>query len=426
LTAAIFFLSASLSWAGEYDLEIPEAKKNPWELGGKLEFGYIFHQLDQESAAYRLKTFNEDERDQLSEWRTLLEWQGGYRRESFRFFLSAHHEYDQTDWGEEWTHRVYQGYFSITPSPRLTVDIGKKTFLWGKGYAWNPAGFINRPKDPDDPELSLEGFTAFSFDYIKSYAGGGLTTVAVTPVILPVFNWENTSLGESGEVNYAVKLYFLIYDTDIDLIYYGGPSQPDSYGVDFSTNLKENLEFHGELAWQKGVRRVVLDSSGRMSVSEEDQTGFLLGVRYLTASETTFIIEYYRNGAGYDRGEIEDFFAYQEAVYSRFLAGRDPSVMTNLVNRTRAYYAQKNFGRDYFYFKLSQKEPGGILYFTPWAAVIMNLQDFSFSLSPGLTYLPSANVEFAFKIIAPIGPPGTEFAEKQDDLRSEFLIRYYF
>ena len=27
---------------------------------------------------------------------------------------------------------------------------------WGKGYAWNPVNFIDRPKDPYDPDLPIE------------------------------------------------------------------------------------------------------------------------------------------------------------------------------------------------------------------------------------------------------------------------------
>ena len=44
----------------------------------------------------------------------------------------------------------------------------------------------------------------------------------------------------------------------------------------------------------------------RATVSEQDQLSYLLAIRYLTAVETTFIVEDYHNGAGYD------FFAYQD------------------------------------------------------------------------------------------------------------------
>jgi hypothetical protein len=32
------------------------------------------------------------------------------------------------------------------------LDAGKKVVKWGKGYAWNPVAFVDRPKNPEDPE----------------------------------------------------------------------------------------------------------------------------------------------------------------------------------------------------------------------------------------------------------------------------------
>ncbi|MDX2440743.1 MAG: hypothetical protein QNK40_09350 [Desulfobacterales bacterium] len=34
-------------------------------------------------------------------------------------------------------------------------------------YAWDPVGFINRRKDPNDPEEALEGYITGEIDLIK-------------------------------------------------------------------------------------------------------------------------------------------------------------------------------------------------------------------------------------------------------------------
>lgn len=81
---------------------------------------------------------------------------------------------------------------SLTPTPHLTVDAGKKLMLWGKGYAWNPVGFINPPKDPDDPALNLEGNTILGVDLIKSLATGGLTNFGLTAMLLP--GWQTNNI----------------------------------------------------------------------------------------------------------------------------------------------------------------------------------------------------------------------------------------
>lgn len=423
---------ALLAWAGparagEYDFAIPEAKKKAYTLGGRLELRYASHWFNQDSSRYRLNYYQDDPGPQSNEWRPQMELKGSYSKGKVQFHFLSHHEYHEAYQDGEWLNRLYQGYVSIKPSANFTIEAGKKSYLWGKGYAWNPAGFINRQKDPDDPELNLEGYTVLGLDYIKSFSKGSLNNLALTALLLPVLDgWENTALGQSGDINYALKLYLLWHDTDLDFIYFGGPNQADSYGFDFAKNLAENFELHGEIGFKKDVRRVVLDSQGKSTVSREDQLSYMLGVRYLNAYDTTFIAEYYHNGAGYDRGELDDFFAYQESAWRQWLASGDATVMERADLATRPYYQQRNFGQDYFYLKISQKEPFGILYFTPWMAVIVNLQDYSFNLQPGMTYIPITNLELNFRVAIPMGPGGTEFGEKPDAVRPEMWIRYYF
>ena len=118
------------------------------------------HHLNDQSSRYRLNYYKDDPGSYTEEWRPQLELRGGYSKGIAQIHILTHHEYDETYQGGEWENRIYEGYVSLKPSANVTLEAGKKSFLWGKGYAWNPAGFINRPKDPDDPELNLEGFTA--------------------------------------------------------------------------------------------------------------------------------------------------------------------------------------------------------------------------------------------------------------------------
>ena len=54
--------------------------------------------------------------------------------------------------------------------------------------------FIDRPKDPDDPEVGMEGIFALSADYTKSF-DGPLKTLSFTPVLLPVYDQSTPSSG---------------------------------------------------------------------------------------------------------------------------------------------------------------------------------------------------------------------------------------
>ena len=58
----------------------------------------------------------------------------------------------------------------------------------------------------------------------------------------------NEDFAQTNGLNFAGRLYFLLYDTDIDLIWLTGESRTDRFGMDFSRNITTNLEIHGECA----------------------------------------------------------------------------------------------------------------------------------------------------------------------------------
>ena len=424
---AMLVSSATAIDAGEYDFAIPEAEKKPYEFGGRLEGRYIYHRLDEDSAGYRLNYHGNDPGSEIHEWRALLELAGSYGLGALQANLLTHHEFARDYENDEWNNDIYECYASCTPSSRLTLDAGKKRILWGKGYAWNPAGFLNRPKDPDDPALNLEGRVFLGIDLIRSFGDGPLSNAGLTALLLPVIDdLANEELGEEGDLNVAFKLYLLWHDTDLDFIYFDGPEQPRSFGFDFAVNIAENFEMHGELAYREDVPKTVVESDGAAIQTKEDQLGCLFGVRYLNAMDTTFIAEYYHNGAGYGQSELEDFYSFQKQAFEQWQATGDSSAMLRAERIARPYYRQGNFGEDYFYLKISQKEPFDILYFTPWVATVVNLRDFSFNVQPGFTWTTITNLELTFRVAIPAGPGDSEFGEKPDALRTEIWGRYYF
>ncbi|MGV8073807.1 MAG: hypothetical protein AB2L11_04510 [Syntrophobacteraceae bacterium] len=423
----MLIFAGATAHAGEYDFTIPEAEKKPYEFGGRLEIRYIYHRLDEDAARYKLNYYEDNPGTDTHERRQLVELFGSYRIGFVQANLLTHHEYTAAYETDDWSNDIYEGYVSLTPTAHLTLDVGKKRVLWGKGYAWNPAGFLNRPKDPDDPALNLEGRTFLGLDLIKSFSGGNLSNIGLTAMLLPIIDdWANEELGEDGGLNTGLKLYLLWYDTDLDFIYFNGPQQPRGLGFDFAKNLAENFEIHGELAFQEDVPHIVINSAGTARQTREDQLSCLLGLRYLNTFDTTFIIEYYHNGAGYSRNELDDFYIYLETAFNQWQATGNSSLMQHAGQITRPYYQLRNYGEDYFYLKISQKEPFDILYFNPWVAAVVNLQDFSFNLQPGMTWTPVTNLELNLRVGIPIGASKTEFGEKPDALRPEIWMRYYF
>ena len=296
---------------------------------------------------------------------------------------------------------------------------------WGKGYAWNPVAFIDRPKDPNDPELALEGHMVLSIDYIKSFSGR-LRTLTFTPFLLPVYDHINSTFGKKNRLNFGGKVYFLFYDTDIDLMFLSGGSVPARYGIDFSRNMASNFEIHGEFAYIPDYRKKVIDQNAGVTEENYASTSYLLGIRYLTRTNMTFIFEYFRNGNGYTYSEMGNFYFLIEQAYQSYLLTGDGNQLNFLAGAASQAYRTFAPMQNYLYLRISQKEPWDILYFISSFTSIFNLTDKSFSLTPELLYNPITDLELRAKITVLLGKGGSEFGEKQNDFRLEFRGRYYF
>ena len=80
----------------------------------------------------------------------------------------------------------------------------------------------------------------------------------------------------------------------------------------------------------------------------------------------------------------------------------------------------------YLYLRVSQKEPFDILYFTPSAFTLVNLDDHSYSVVGELLYTGFGQFELRFRAAANRGEPLTEFGEKPVEARYELRARWYF
>lgn len=415
----------SVSFAEEYKLDISEIEKKPYHLGGYVELSPSLFGLDKDASLYKLKFYNRDEGSAIEEYIANLQLEGSYEKGISKLYIKTNTGYKKSYLGDSQKTMVYEGYLSLKPSSSLTVDIGKKTLKWGKGYAWNPVAFVDRPKNPDDPELSLEGFIVASADYIKSFSGP-LKTVSFTPVIIPVYDHVNDTLGTKNRLNFAGRLYLLFYDTDIDFIFLSGGSRTTRYGVDFSRNIAPSFEIHGEFAFINDYKKKFIDGSGNAYDSVYDAKSYLLGIRYLTEKDTTYIFEYYHNSTGFTVDEMNDYFSYIDNGYNTYLSTGNDSALKRASSLTEGNYGRMNPMKDYLYLRISQKEPFDILYFTPSITGIYNINDSSFSLSPELLYTGITNLELRFKMTFIAGERYSEYGEKQNDYRADFRARYYF
>lgn len=421
----LILLGAGILSAEEFTFDVSEIEKKPYDIGGFLELRPMLFGLDKDSAFYRLRYHDKDPGSVRDDYGLGLRLEGSYEKGVAGVFLrtDALLNYIEDDWSDDF--KVLEGYLSFKPTHGFSINAGKRVIPWGKGYAFNPVAFVSRPKDADDPNEALEGYYVIDADFIKSF-GGPLKTLALTPVLLPVTREINDGFGKPDHLNFAARLYLLLYDTDLDFMFFTGNSRTTRYGFDFSRNISTNFEIHGEFAWIRNTPKKSIDPSGNLFLKTEDGFQTLLGIRYLTANDITVYLEYYHNDAGIKANDAENFYGFVDDAYNHFLATGDNVPLTRATQLSRGTLTAPRPMRDYLYFRASIKEPFDILYFTPAITTIINLNDESLSLSPELAYSPVTNLDLRLRGMFLVGSGKTEFGEKQYDYRVELRIRYFF
>ncbi|MBC2715916.1 MAG: hypothetical protein HF978_11465 [Desulfobacteraceae bacterium] len=425
--AAVLFLLFSHANAApeeDYSFDLKAFESKPFEFGGYAEIKWEHMDLNKEGAFYTLN-FNDDPRSTLDRFTGTLQLGGRYKKGIWAFngLLNAAGRHDNNGWSDSVD--IFEANLSLKPTPFAIIDLGKKTFKWGKGYAWNPVGFIDRPKDPNDPEEAMEGYIVTGLDLIKSF-NGSLQTVALTTVVLPVWEGVNEDFGEKDHVNFAGKLYMLYRDTDIDLVVFTGNSRSTRFGADFSTNLTTNFEIHGEFAYITDYQQNYLSEIRASTPRKGSIKKYLAGLRYLTENDITTIIELYHNGAGFSESELANFYQLVDDADTNLQNTGSDTLFHTAESISDMGYAAPQLGRNYLYLKINQKDPFDILYFTPGLIAILNLDDQSFSITPEILYTGFTNWELRMRMTFLNGGNHTEFAEKQNENKLECRIRYHF
>ena len=425
LVFVIAFLSQLIFAESEYTFNLDETEKKPYSLGGYVEARPVFLYLDKDASLYKLKLYDKDEGKTAEEYNTKLQLDGSYEKRITKIYTKINVDTQESYLGWSDTINIFEGYISLKPSSSLNINIGKKAMKWGKGYAWTPVAFFDRTKNPDDPDLALEGFISLSADYTKSYSGS-LKTISFTPILIPVYDDINNDFGETDKLNFGGKVYLLLYDTDIDFIMLAGGSKTKRFGFDFSRNITPNFEIHGEFAFVNNFEKKFINSTGNISVDEYDAESYLFGIRYLTKVDTTFIVEYYHNNTGFTDEEMQNYFSFINTAYKTYTSSGNDNNLQKALDLTEGNYGRMNPMRDYLYVRVSQKEPFNILYFTPSITGIVNINDKSFSVSPELLYTGVTNLGLRLKTTFLSGQSNSEYGEKYNDCRIELMARYYF
>ena len=419
---------ALLAWAAASAAPADETfdasayEKQAFEWTGFVELKPERQWLRPDSAGYVL-LYPGETRTTADRLSAALEVSGVLRHSSLSFNFTGHANWIDQPQGTGAEGLMYEAYGAWQIDPHSNVELGKRALRWGKGYAWNPVAFLERPKNPADPELSREGFVMATGSFVQSF-DGPLQTLSLMAAAVPKTSSVNTAYGgptaPAGHSNPALKLYGLVYDTDVDLIWTARGSRGPRVGIDFSRNLGSNLEIHGEWAHIADAPHAVLTPSNTLQLQTRTYNSALIGVRYLTERDTTLIFELYRNGGGYTSDELQAFYDLVLTLPP------NPALATLATRAALQGYNVPNAGQRYAYLRVSQKEPFDILDFTPAVTLIANTGDHSWSLIPELLYTGVKNLELRLRLTLNRGDAGTEFGEKAVQSQVELRARFYF
>ncbi|MFZ1909257.1 MAG: hypothetical protein WAU52_09285, partial [Burkholderiales bacterium] len=404
-------VAASAGAAEEPAFDSAAFEKKPFELGGYVQFEQQEFSLNRAGALYKLGYYGESQRDDLGQTTEILDLAGKIRRGIGTFDFHTYSNLQQNQLVQNRSNRFYEAAYSLRPDPGLTLEVGKRALSWGKGYAFNPMGFVQRPKDPNDPLLAREGYVMADGDLIWN-PGGALQTVAFTPVLMPVASQANNDFGASGHLNPAAKLYLLYRDTDLDFAWQGKGSRAARFGMDFARNLATNLEIHGEWARIEQFSRLVTDAAGHTSTEVGSATSYLLGLRYLNQNNTTFIAEYYHNGTGYSETEAGQFYQLVDTAFTQLQQIGSSPLLQKALALGQGPYGRPFAGEDYLYVRTQQQDAFGVVYFQPSVFAMLNLNDHSFQVTPELLYAGFKNLELRLRLYLLHGGSLTDFGEK--------------
>ncbi len=417
----LFLLSGYSIAAEEFSFDVSSYQKKNYRLGGYFDYLLNYQKLNQDAAANALFFINQTIPDSLTQHTGIIELNGDYKQDKWQARFNFHAEAYDNELVSEQQGVLYEAVATYQPATGITLETGKIAIKWGKGYAWNPVGFVERPKDPNDPNISREGYVVATADIIKSFTGD-IKTLAFTPVFLPVTDKINEDFGQVESNNIAAKPHLLYKKTDIDIVLLNQGSRSLRYGFDFAKNINTKFEVHGEWAYFDKVTTQLVSDSGIISSETDSTTRWLLGLRYLTDNDTTIIAEYYRNNSGYSTSEMKSFFTSVDSAS----ASNNTALLTTLATVGSKTFLTRNPGKEYLYLRLSTKEPFDWVYFVPAMTVIYNLGDNSYSLSPEIIYTGIENLELRFKATLLYGDNNSEFMEKRNEQKYEFRLRYFF
>jgi hypothetical protein len=423
-TPAVLFIlamGAQAPFAQDNSFEIPPAdsKAPALGIGGNLDVNYSLLLNRTDSALLQLANGGRSESPVSASYPLDLYLNGDYQAGALGVHLKTQVEYEASN---TFNVTLNEAYGSLKLSDGVLLRVGKTIYNWGKGYAFNPVGFVNPAKDPGNLDFYLgQGRFSANFEYSQSLQSSVLQNFSLDLLVIPPVTLSPSGTSDIQDTNVAARLYLLLWDTDIDFMGYLGRTSARSMGMDFSRNIVPSLELHGEIAYTFSQPKNII-SAGSLTSTSVDGFSYLVGLRWLNGCNMTTILEYYHNDAGLTSGEFTDYVSFLQAAAA---SGSSTSI-SQALSISKSDFSGPDLMQDYAYLKISWPEPFNLVDFTPSAFAIYSVDDMSLLLAVSFSYAPITNFEVILTPTLLLGGQQTLYGSKPYQVQVTALARYYF
>ncbi len=323
-------------------------------------------------------------------------------------------------------------YFDISLAHLAFLKAGKKRESWGVGWTFSPIDdIIDLPKNIVDPSESREGMYLSMLEV-------PVAELSIRFVYFPYVEFDMTSeKGQSGipdnmfdkQGAYGVNASFMLWDTDIALIFYRTdkiPGLQKEYGGLTLNRYWLDLGAYFEIEAHEGRDLEVVQRTGTGPyyfpvddalvdlANNDDDTyvDFAVGANYTFPDNTKITLEYFRNDQGYSDSEFDDFADFIKAETNENMLLKANKILSD---RIRKNYLSFSFDRPYTFDD-----------FSPHVGTIICLDDGSFMLNGMLVYNVRDDTTITLDVKGYVGDDDTEWGMKPDNCRVFLSAEYYF
>lgn len=271
------------------------------------------------------------------------------------------------------TFELERVFLDIMLTESLTFSVGRKPFLIGYGYGWNPTDNINPLKNPEDPNAELKGVDSLTLNLDM-----GISTVRS----ILILNREILTQGTNYD-HLAIASDINFYLDGLDLMFTGyynfseeRSSKVNSAGAGFKVDIL-GIGFYGEGIVLDGSRNLIPNKLGIPEYKEDPVFNILGGLEYVFETDTSAVLEYYYNGEGYDKDEREMYETY-------------------LKNAPFPLHRSSNYTEQYLLLNLSQSLYD--LNSTAGLTTIFSIDSQNLTLSPSyeISFSENTNIKFSY------------------------------